>query len=185
MRAFAALPAADNPLCQHFARRVEALEGLPAADKAAFDARCRHAVEHGVVPAYRKLLAFFEAQLPRATTDDGVWKLPDGDAYYAYRLRSETTTRMTPHMLEKIGTSEAEAVAEVERYIVDPGQACAYKVGMLSILAAGQRAQAALGPRFDADAEKAFHDVVLGGGALPLEILQEQVDAWIGTRKAR
>ena len=54
---------------------------------------------------------------------------------------------------------------------------------MLRIAAARERAQEAWGPRFDADAEKAFHDVVLGGGSLPLEILDEQVDAWIQARR--
>jgi len=78
---------------------------------------------------------------------------------------------------------EGEVVTEIERYIVEPGQACAYKVGMLRIRAARERAQKALGPRFDAEAEKAFHDVVLRGGSLPLEILDEQVDAWIKLRQ--
>ena len=64
-----------------------------------------------MVPAYRKLIAFFEGQLSRSTTDDGVWKLPDGDAYYAYRLRSETTTRMTPQEVHDLGLSE---VARIE-----------------------------------------------------------------------
>ena len=77
---------------------------------------------------------------------------------------------------------EGEVITEIERYIVDPGQACAYKVGMLRIRAARERAQKALGPRFDLDTEKAFHDAVLGGGALPLEILDERLDAWIKTR---
>ena len=53
---------------------------------------------------------------------------------------------------------------------------------MLRIQAARERAQKALGARFDGEAEKAFHDVVLGGGALPLQILEEQVDAWIRSR---
>ena len=80
--------------------------------------------------------------------------------------------------------AESAVVSEVERYIVDPGQACAYKVGMLSIRAARERAHAALGSRFDDEALKAFHDTVLrGGGALPLEVLDEQVDAWIKTRR--
>ena len=86
-------------------------------------------------------------------------------------------------MQEKTGLPEGEVVTEIERYIVEPGQACAYKVGMLRIRAARERAQNALGNRFDAETEKAFHDVVLGGGSLPLEILDEQVDAWIKTRQ--
>lgn len=68
---------------------------------------------------------------------------------------------------------------EVDRYIVLPGQATAYTVGMLKIVALRERAQRALGPRFD---RKAFHDVVLGSGPLPLPILEENVDAWIRSR---
>ena len=88
MRGFAGKPAVDNPLYKNFAAKVEALPELTAADKQALEARCAEAIESGVLPAYRKLIAFFEGQLARSTTDDGVWKLPDGDAYYAYRLRS-------------------------------------------------------------------------------------------------
>jgi uncharacterized protein (DUF885 family) len=408
MRAFAGHPTTQNPLYVHFARKVDALAGLAPADREALLARCAAALESGVVPAYRRLIAFFDGQLARATADDGAWKLPDGAAYYAYRLRSATTTNMTPqavhdlglaevariekemkaillaqgqlqpgettaqamtrlgkdprflypntdegraaaladytrmiadqlvrsrrviglvpkakievrrvpefkeatspgayynspaidgsrpgifyanlrnmdevpkfsmrtlaihegvpghhfqialaqeqkkvptfrmvvpfvaylegwalyaewlgtelgvyqddpfgdlgrlademlravrlvvdtgihdrrwtreraiaYMMEKTGMPEASVVSEVERYIVDPGQACAYKVGMLSIRAARERARAALGTRFDAAALKDFHDVVLQGGALPLEVLDEQVDAWIRSR---
>ena len=70
-------------------------------------------------------------------------------------------------------------MSEVERYIVNPGHACAYMVGMLSIRGARERAEKALGPRFDAAALRAFHEVVLGSGDLPLEVLDEQVYAWI------
>ena len=409
MRTFAGKPVTDNPLYVHFAKRLDALPGVPPAERQALLARCARAIETVVVPAYRRLIDVFDAQLARATTDDGVWKLPDGDAYYAYRLRTATTTSMTPqavhelgiaevariegemkailaaqselrpgetppqaiarlgseprfrypdtedgrrraladytamladqlarsraliglvpkapievrrvpefkeatapgayyyppamdgsrpgifwanlrdmrevptfgmrtlalhegipghhfqiaiaqeqkgvptfrtvipftaylegwalyaewlgtelgvyrddpfgdlgrlrdemlravrlvvdtgihakrwtraqaiaYMIDKTGFPEASVVSEVERYIVSPGQACAYKVGMMSILAARRRAEAALGPRFDADALKAFHDVVLGNGALPLEVLDGQVDAWIASRR--
>jgi uncharacterized protein (DUF885 family) len=61
------------------------------------------------------------------------------------------------------------------------GQACAYKIGQLAILSLRDRAQQALGPRFD---PRAFHDAVLGQGALPLELLESQVDAWIAARTA-
>jgi uncharacterized protein (DUF885 family) len=408
MRAFAGKPAIDNPLYTNFAAKLDKLSELSPADKQALLARCAQAIDSGVVPAYRQLIVFFESQLIRATSDDGAWKLPDGDAYYAWRLRNATTTRMTPqqvhdlgltevarieaqmkailsaqaalqpgetpgqavarlakdsrflypdseagrqaaladfrkmqdeqlarsralfgllpqaaidvervpefkektspgayyeppaidgtrpgvfyanlrdttelpkfgmrtlavhegvpghhfqisiaqqqqgvptfrtvlpftayqegwalyaewlavemglyrddafgdlgrlrdemlravrlvvdtgihaqrwpreraiaYMVDKTGFAEAAVVSEVERYIVDPGQACAYKVGMLRIRAARERAQQALGPRFDAAALKDFHDVVLGGGALPLDVLDEQVDAWIKSR---
>ncbi len=408
MRAFAGKPATENPLHANFVKKVDALTALTAAEKQALHARSAQAIETGVLPAYRKLIAFFDGQLPRASTDDGVWKLPDGEAYYAWRLRDQTTTTMTPQQVHELGLAEVarietemrtiltaqgqlqadespaqamlrlskeprflypnddagraaaladytkmieqqmqrsravvglvpkaalevkrvpefkektsagayynppamdgtrpgvfyanlrnldelpkfgmrtlsihegvpghhfqialaqeqqggpifrkvlpftayaegwalyaewlgtelgvyqddpfsdlgrlqaemfravrlvvdtgihfkrwprqqaidymagktgmpqgEVVAEIERYIVMPGQACAYKVGMLSISAARTRAEKALGPRWNAAAEKAFHDTVLGSGALPLQILDEQVDAWVQTR---
>lgn len=409
MRDFAGKPAAENPLYTHFASRLAALDELAPADRATLLTRCAQALDGGVVPAYRRLIAFFEQQLPRSTTDDGVWKLPDGDAYYRHLLREQTSTRMTPqevhdlglaevarieaemkaillaqaelrpqesvaqalarlareprflypdnddgrraaladysamlreqlerskalfgrlpaaqievrrvpefkdktapgayynppamdgtrpgvffanlrdmaetpkfgmrtlaihegvpghhfqiaiaqelrgvptfrkvlpftaymegwalytewlgkdmglyandpygdlgrlqaemfravrlvvdtgihfkrwpreraiaYMVEKTGLAESGVIAEIERYIVDPGQACAYKIGMLRIQAARARAEQALGARFDAQALKDFHDMLLAGGALPLEVLDEQVDAWITQRR--
>jgi uncharacterized protein (DUF885 family) len=95
-----------------------------------------------------------------------------------------TREQAISYMQAHTGMAEGEVVAEVERYIVGPGQACAYKVGMLAIRAARDRAEKAFGARWDAQAEKDFHDVVLAGGALPLAILDEQVDAWIARRLA-
>ena len=411
MRGFAGKPATENPLYANFVKKVDALAALTPTEKQALNARCAQAIDSGVLPAYRKLITFFDGQLARATSDDGVWKLPDGDAYYAWRLRSQTTTKMTPQQVHELGLGEVarieaemqailaaqgqlqagetpaqamarlskeprflypnddagrtaaladytkmiadqlqrsravvglvpkaalevqrvpefkektsagayynppamdgtrpgvfyanlrnlnelptfgmrtlsihegvpghhfqialaqeqnggplfrkvlpftaysegwalyaewlgtelgvyrddpysdlgrlqaemfravrlvvdtgihfkrwprqqairymagktgmpagEVVAEIERYIVMPGQACAYKVGMLSIRAARSRAEKALGPRWNAEAEKAFHDTVLGAGALPLDILDEQVDAWVRTAMKR
>lgn len=409
MREFAGLGSAANPLCRHLDERLASLPELAEAERRELHDRCTRSIETVVVPAYRRLIAFFEQQLPLATSDDGAWKLPDGEAYYAWRLRSETSTRLTPqqvheiglaevarieaemntilaaqsqlragetatqalarlageprfllpdddagrnkalaqysamlaeqsgrsralfgrlpsapievkrvptfkektapgayynppamdgtrpgiffanlrdmaetptfrmrtlaihegvpghhfqvalaqemtgvptfrkllpftaymegwalyaealgkemglydgdpwgdlgrlqdemlravrlvvdtgihqqrwtreqairYMVEKTGLPEASVVTEIERYIVDPGQACAYKVGMLRIQAARERARQALGARFDAQALKDFHDLVLGSGALPLEVLDELVDDWIARRR--
>lgn len=65
-------------------------------------------------------------------------------------------------MLEKTGMAEGEVTAEIERYIVMPGQACAYKVGMLKIQELLARARQRLGERFD---QREFHDIVLKNGA--------------------
>ncbi len=71
--------------------------------------------------------------------------------------------------------------SEVRRYIVMPGQATAYKVGMLKIVELRKKAEAELGDDFDI---RAFHDVILGGGALPLAVLERRVDAWIASEKS-
>ena len=103
MRSFADTPALKNPLYTNFAGKVEALPELTANDKQALNAQCAEAIQSTVVPAYRKVISFFEGQLARSTIDDGVWKLPDGDAYYRYRLQRETTTRMTPQEVRPVG----------------------------------------------------------------------------------
>lgn len=69
---------------------------------------------------------------------------------------------------------------EVERYVVLPGQATSYAVGMLKIVELRERARKSLGAQFDL---RAFHDVVLGSGPLPLPVLEENVDAWIRARR--
>jgi uncharacterized protein (DUF885 family) len=75
---------------------------------------------------------------------------------------------------------EPSVQAETNRYIVWPGQALAYKVGQLTILRLRDEAKEALGDRFDL---RAFHDQVLGAGALPLEVLEARIRAWIATQK--
>jgi uncharacterized protein (DUF885 family) len=87
-----------------------------------------------------------------------------------------TREQAIEYMLANTGMVEGEVVTEIERYIVWPGQACAYKVGMLKILELRETARRALGAGFDL-AE--FHEVVLGSGAVPLEILERRIDAYV------
>ena len=71
--------------------------------------------------------------------------------------------------------------AETDRYVTWPGQALAYKMGELKILELRTRAKKELGDKFDI---RAFHDEILGGGALPLDVLETRVNAWIAAVKA-
>ncbi len=77
---------------------------------------------------------------------------------------------------------EVEVQSETDRYISDPGQALAYMVGQLKILELRARAQKELGARFDI---RAFHDTILDAGALPLDVLEARVNAWIAAAKAK
>jgi uncharacterized protein (DUF885 family) len=84
------------------------------------------------------------------------------------------------YFLANSATTEAQARSEIRRYLVIPGQATSYKIGMLKIQELRRKAEAALGPRFDI---RGFHDTLLGGGALPLTILEKRVDQWIAAKK--
>lgn len=84
------------------------------------------------------------------------------------------------YMKANTGMAESDVISEIERYIVMPGQACAYKVGMMKILELRAKAKESLGDKFDlAD----FHNVLLKNGAVPLDILEELVDGYIDQTK--
>ncbi len=84
------------------------------------------------------------------------------------------------YMKINTGMAQTDVVSEIERYIVMPGQATSYKVGMMKILALREKAKQALGDKFDL---RDFHDVVLKNGAVPLDILERFVNAYIAETK--
>ena len=76
---------------------------------------------------------------------------------------------------------DAAIKSEIQRYLVMPGQATAYKIGMIRIQQLRQKAERELGERFDI---RGFHDAILGGGAMPLDLVERRVDRWIAGKKA-
>ena len=88
--------------------------------------------------------------------------------------------RAIEYMLSKTGMTEAEVTREIERYVVWPGQATAYKVGQLFMLRLRAMAENQLGDTFDI---REFHEMILMNGAMPLEILEESVESWVEAQK--
>ncbi|MDP9089813.1 MAG: DUF885 domain-containing protein [Pseudomonadota bacterium] len=89
-----------------------------------------------------------------------------------------TREQAIAYMMETTGMNESEVVSEVERYMGQPGQACAYKIGQMKILELRERAKLALGSKFDI---KDFHAVVLENGGVPLTVLEKLVDGWVAS----
>jgi uncharacterized protein (DUF885 family) len=90
--------------------------------------------------------------------------------------RGWTREQSIRYMLDNSSMAESDVTAEVERYIVWPGQALGYKLGQLHITALRAKAQAALGDRFDV---REFHSQVLRDGAIPMDVLTAKIDRWI------
>lgn len=109
MTAFAGQPARENPLFTVFRDKLAKLK-MSAASREKLLAATEAEIERTVYPAYRKLIAYFSELEPKATAEDGVWKLPDGEAYYATCLRSNTTTDLTPEQVHTIGLEEVKRI---------------------------------------------------------------------------
>ncbi len=154
------------------------------------------------LPEFRKNAAFFTGFVEgwglyseRLGIEMGLYDTPEKDmgrlSYEMWRacrlvvdtgIHSKGWTRdqAIAFMLENTALTRTNIEAEVDRYITWPGQALAYKLGELKIRELRARAETALGPKFDL---RGFHDAVLKNGAVPLDVLETQVDAWIAERK--
>ncbi len=100
----------DSALWADAQEKINALKDADADSKAALLADARAALTEAVQPVYGRLIALLEAQEKVATTDDGVWKLPDGAAFYAFQLRRNTTTAMTADEVHDLGLREVARI---------------------------------------------------------------------------
>lgn len=98
-----------SPLLARFTTKLEAME-LDEATREAHLLAARTELTTGFGPAMEAYLAFLEGQAARATTDDGAWKLPDGEAYYRWQLKRHTSTELGPDEIHAIGLREVERI---------------------------------------------------------------------------
>ncbi len=143
--------------------------------------------------AYTEGWAFYAERLGK---DVGLYQDPysdygrlENETWRAIRLvvdtgvhsQGWTRDQMVQYFHDHSNIDEPSVQSEVDRYIAMPGQALAYKIGQMKILQLRDRAQKALGDKFDI---RAFHDQVLDAGALPLDVLEQRIDAWIAASTA-
>ena len=154
------------------------------------------------VPTFRKVLPFtafsegWALYTERLAWEMGFEQAPldnlgrlQAEMFRAVRLvvdtgmhqRRWTREQAIKYMLEKTGMPEGEVVSEIERYLVNPGQALAYKVGMNKILALREQAKSELDGKF---VLSRFHDMILTGGDMPLTLLEQRVRDWIASERA-
>lgn len=156
------------------------------------------------MPQWRKATTFFTAFVEgwglyseRLGIDMGLYDTPQKEMgrlsyqmWRATRLVVDTgihskgwdKARAVAYMKDNTALTDANIDAEVNRYISVPGQALAYMIGKMTIEKARARAEQQLGSKFDV---RRFHDAVLGQGAVPMDALEAQVDAWIAAEKSR
>jgi prolyl oligopeptidase len=153
--------------------------------------------ELGDVPNFRRFMGFtafvegWGLYSERLGYDLGLYKDPYSkfgaltyDMWRAVRLvvdtgmhyKGWTRQQAIDFFKDNAAKTELDIINEIDRYIGWPGQALAYKIGQLKILQIRERAEIALGENFDV---RAFHDELLGAGALPLDLLEQRMDAWL------
>ena len=157
--------------------------------------------ELGGMPNFRRFLGFtafvegWGLYSERLGYDLGLYKDPYSrfgqltyDMWRAVRLvvdtgmhyKGWTRQQAIDFFKDNAAKAEHDIVNEIDRYIGNPGQALAYKIGQLKMLALRNRAERQLGDAFDV---RAFHDHLLGAGALPLDLLEQRMDAWLAAQQ--
>ncbi len=119
MRNFSNQKPAENILFTSFQERVKKLSDLNDSEKKELNQAVQNEIKNTVYPSYEKLIQYFEQLESKANTDDGVWKLPDGAAFYAYMLENHTTTKMSPEEVHALGLQEVNRIQSEMRTILD------------------------------------------------------------------
>ena len=149
--------------------------------------------QHGYYTAYTEGWALYSERLAEEL---GAYQDPysmyghlQDDLLRAIRLVADTgfhsmkwtRQQVVDYFHQNSGIDEPNVQSETDRYMAWPAQALGYKIGQLKLIELREKARAELGPRFDI---RGFHDEVLSGGALPLDVLAERIDAWVAQRRS-
>jgi uncharacterized protein (DUF885 family) len=99
-----------NPLLEDFSKKIDTLKDVDADGKKELLEKVKEALTASVKPAYEKLMAYWNELEKKSTTDDGIWKVKNGDAYYDAMLKQTTTTDLTAEQIHEIGLKEVERI---------------------------------------------------------------------------
>jgi uncharacterized protein (DUF885 family) len=110
MREFIDTPPREHILYTHLAEKLEELQGVDDDEAQARLDELAAILETSVYPAYEELIAWFAEREPSASSDDGCWKFPRGDEFYAWKVRSFTTTDMSPEEVHQLGLAQVELI---------------------------------------------------------------------------
>ena len=114
----------SNILYVNFETKIDKLTDISEENKADFKTQVASEIETTVFPAYKKLITYFENLNKKATNDAGVWKFPNGDAYYRYQLKQNTTLDLKPEEVHQIGLSEVTRIKkEMNEILASEGYA--------------------------------------------------------------
>ncbi|MBK8472566.1 MAG: DUF885 domain-containing protein [Sphingobacteriales bacterium] len=127
---FTQSPPEQHLLYAHLQTRLDSMPDLDKEDKADLLTRTSAALRESVYPAYDSLETYLHQLYTKANNDDGVWKLPQGDAYYAYLLRQQTTSDLSPDSVHRLGIAEiARISADMRRIFSQLGYSAKLSVG--------------------------------------------------------
>jgi uncharacterized protein (DUF885 family) len=119
LNSIATSDARSTPYYTAFDTKVNALTNVSEGEKQSLLAAAEEAVNTAVIPAYQALVGYYEHLQTMATNDAGVWKFPNGEAYYSYALRHYTTTSMTADQIHELGLQELEQIHADMRTLFD------------------------------------------------------------------
>jgi len=175
MREFIGRPVEDNPLYAGLLEKVDELEDFPAERRERLPGELAAVIAESVYPAYEILIRYYDSLLGEAVSNDGVWRLPDGDEYYVWAARWHTTTDFTPDEIHRIGLAEVDRIeAEMDAILCGEG-ICESGVGeRMTVLNED--------PRFLFEDSEAGRDAILQAFRDIGDEIEQGLDDWFDVR---